>query len=59
MLVVSPKFSLAIRKRTTNHEKVAVIGSGSWGYRTFNTTSSTSIEVIIWSREADVTESGN
>lgn len=59
MLVVSLNSLSAIRKRTTNHEKVAVIGSGSWGTALSTLLASTSDEVIIWSREADVAESIN
>lgn len=40
-------------------KKVAVIGSGSWGTALSTLLASTSDEVIIWSREADVTESIN
>ena len=40
-------------------KKVAVIGSGSWGTALSTLLASTCDEVIIWSREADVTESIN
>ncbi|MBF0915510.1 MAG: NAD(P)H-dependent glycerol-3-phosphate dehydrogenase, partial [Atopobium sp.] len=40
-------------------KKVAVIGSGSWGTALSTLLASTSDEVIIWSREADVAESIN
>ena len=40
-------------------KRVAVIGSGSWGTALSTLLASTSDEVIIWSREADVTESIN